>query len=277
MLELIHASFAEVSELFSAKAEGFELEQFPGYTSDQWGIKAHNRPWVEKYGNFKSGQKVLEIGGGYSLFPKYLVDKYRLEAWIADDFGKRSEEPLWNRWGDPDILPKKYPNVRYIFERFGSYSSNLPDSYFDRIFTISTLEHIPIGQRMDVFKDMHRCLKPGGRQLHTIDLQLPTIREALFQAAGDKVALLRSIFKGAKSELFTWINIIENSGVILKASLPNTIKLLDRGILVESPDVVYRFYPPNFSPKPYHPSASLLLIIEKGTGGDRPKSGGFER
>lgn len=103
-LRLTNASFAKISELFRYKENGFQLETFPGYTHDQWGIKAHNRPWIEEVGNFSKGQKILEIGGAYSLLPKYLTEKYNLEAWVGDDFGLPSKEQIWSRWGDPGKL-----------------------------------------------------------------------------------------------------------------------------------------------------------------------------
>lgn len=66
----------------------------------------------------------------------------------------------------------------------------------------------------------------------------------------------------ARSQIRRWIQIIEDSGVRIATSIPNAISLLDRRILVETPDVVFRFYPPNDEPKPYNPTASLLLIAD---------------
>lgn len=266
MLVLTHATLATVDELFRYKSQGFRLNDFPGYTPDQWGIKAHNRPWIEESGQFAKGQRVIEVGAGYSLLPKYLAEKYEVEAWIGDDFGMSSEELLWSRWGNPLDLPRKYPSVKYVFKRFGSFSSDYSDAYFDRIFSVSTLEHIPVDCRLAVLKDMHRCLKPDGRELHTIDIATLAPRENL--KAGlkhgliDKLPLLNTIVKKHSSEIGNWMEIIKASGVGIVAPIPNPMQLLDRRILVESPDVVYRFYPPNDAPKPYRPSASLLLIIE---------------
>lgn len=265
MLMLTHAAMATVDELFRYKSQGFKLDDFPGYTLDQWGIKAHNRPWIEKNGQFAKGQKVIEIGGGYSLLPKYLAEKYELEAWIGDDFGMTSEEPIWSRWGNPLDLPSRYPSVKYVFEQFGTFSSQYPDAYFDRIFTVSTLEHIPYQHRLVVLKDMHRCLKPGGRQLHTIDISTMSPNLVMIVALVEKIDKF-SILKRVKgkyiSEIRSWFELIKASGVKIGVPIPNPIQLLDRQILVESPDVVYRFCPPNNAPKSYRPSASLCIIME---------------
>ena len=266
MLVLTHASLATVDELFRYKSQGFQLEDFPGYTPDQWGIKAHNRPWIEEAGEFAEGQKIIEVGGAYSLLTKYLAQKYALEAWIGDDFGMTSREPVWSRWGDPLGLPAAHPSVRYVFERFGTFSPEYPDAYFDRILAVSTLEHIPREGRLQVLSDMHRCLKRGGKQLHTIDIGTgPSLKRILMFALMDKMAGLLTLSKATRiplSGIRSWIELFRASGVEIGTSVPNSIQLLDRRILVESPDVVYRFYPPNDAPKPYHPGASLLLIIE---------------
>lgn len=262
MLILTHVSLATVEELFRYKANGFSLEEFPGYSDDQWGIKAHNRPWIEEVGQFQGGHKIVEVGGAFSLLPKYLSDKFGLEAWIADDFGKSSGEMIWSRWGNPHELPEKYPSVKYTFENFGSFSEKHPTEYFDRIFTVSTLEHIPQNERINVLKDMHRCLKHGGRQLHTIDIEIPAMHMSMLTLLVDRFKIGRMIFNKYKSEIIRWVELFEQSGIKVQASIPSATILFDRKTLVESPDVVYRLYPPNNSPKPYCPAASLLLVIE---------------
>jgi len=47
MLVLTSCTLATVEQLFRYKKKGLQLEEFPGSTRDQWGIKAHNRPWIE--------------------------------------------------------------------------------------------------------------------------------------------------------------------------------------------------------------------------------------
>lgn len=261
MLTLTHLSLATVEQLFRYKSQGFTLPDFPGYSEDQWGIKAHNRPWIEEVGRFAPGQRVLEVGGAYSLLPKYLGEKYNLEPWIGDDFGGSTDAGMWARWGDPRELPIKYPSVRYVFQPFGVFSPEYPDRYFDRIFSVSTLEHIPKPVIVDVFKDMHRCLRPGGVQIHTIDisplLNVNVAAQGLYYASklsGRPLRLLNGIW--------SWLRVLELSGVTLRAKVPGLASLIDRSTLVESADVVYRFFPPNNAPKPYRPWASLLAIIE---------------
>lgn len=262
MLVLTHASFARVDELFRYKASGFELPPFPGYTADQWGIKAHNRPWIEEVGQFRSGQRIVEVGGAYSRLPEYLGARYELEPWVADDFGMESDEPMWARWGDPQELPARYPDVTYVFKRIGSFPSELPTHAFDRVFSVSTLEHIPAQSIPLVLKDMHRLLTRGGIELHTIDIPIQSPGRLMAKWAASKVTPLRRLHRRLDNDVHRWIEAFRESGVRIEAKTPDLFALFSRAVLVESPDVVYRFYPPNDSPKPYMPSASMLLIIE---------------
>lgn len=265
MLVLTQASLATVEEMFQFKKLGFELPAFAGYTPDQWGIKAHNRPWIDAVGRFEKGQRIIEVGGAYSTLPHFLGQKYGLEAWIGDDFGMSAAESVWSRWGDPRELPARYPSVKYVFERFGEYSPSFPNAYFDRIFSVSTLEHLPVKQRLDAFKDMHRCLKPGGIEIHSIDIHTMDPPLLITAAVLDFIPLVNHLvaaFTRYPLEMRTWFRTIEASGVKIEASVPNPFRLLHRKVLVDSPDVVYRFYAPNNTPKAYRPAASMLIIIE---------------
>jgi len=261
VLTLTHVSFATTEQLFNYKFSGFRLREFPGYSHDQWGIKAHNRPWIDEMGRFSRGHRVIEVGGAYSRLPEYFHENYGVEAWIGDDFGMGDKDGLWSRWGNPQELPGKYPTVKYVFEPFGKFDGKYQSQYFDRIFSVSTLEHIPFENRLDVFKDMNRCLKPGGRQLHTIDIST-SWRKLLFSSMVDCVPGIKHLSWNGQSEIRSWINIIRQSGVKISAAVPSPLRLFNREVLVESPDVIYRFYPPIDNPKQYMPAASLLVVIE---------------
>lgn len=262
MLVLASASLARVTDLFRYKSSGFALPPFPGYTNDQWGIKAHNRPWVEEAGRFQGGQRILEVGGAYSRLPEYLGERYGVEPWIADDFGMTSGEPMWARWGDPSTLPEKFPGTKYVFRRLGEFAPELPDNSFDRIFSVSTLEHVPDAARPAVLRDMHRLLASGGVELHTIDISIQAPKRLMLKWLASKLPPSRMLHRRLDNDIRRWMTLLSASGVKIEARVPSLLELLDRSVLVETPDVVYRFYPPNDAPKPYVPSASLLLVIE---------------
>jgi hypothetical protein len=45
----------------------------------------------------------------------------------------------------------------------------IQDAYFDILFSISVIEHVPLSAFTDFLSDHHRILKPGGRGIHLID------------------------------------------------------------------------------------------------------------
>ena len=163
--------------------------------------------------------------------------------------------------GDPQALVTMHPTVTYRFENFGP-GSDYPSAHFERIFTVSTLEHIARPLRLGVLKDIHRCLAPGGVELHTIDINIPKPWQVLVSAGAELAHVGFALDRLYKNSIGAWVRLFRKSGVTFDVKAPNSLQLLDRSLLVESPDVVYRFYPPNDSPKRYRPSASLLLTIE---------------
>lgn len=52
----------------------------------------------------------------------------------------------------------------------GEFSEELPENYFDMVFSVSVLEHVPIDWLENVIKDIHRILKKGGISCHSIDV-----------------------------------------------------------------------------------------------------------
>lgn len=297
MLTLKEFRFATVDELFEYKSRNIELLPFGGYSKDQWGIKAHNRPWIIDAGSFKKGQKIIEVGGAFSTLPVYIAHKYGLEAWIGDDFGAAADEvKMWSRWGDPYELPKKYPDMNYIFKPFGKFSKEYQDNFFDRVFSVSTLEHIPFNCVLPVLKDMHRVLKKGGIELHSIDVvpigDISIINGLKYILNSDTKKLNRNVY-GYKniilammlerlslktgvdlfigklkylSPIWQWLKLFEKSGVdisiITSKNYPYMDTLLSKNTLFESYDGIYRFRIPINKPKKYNPTASLLMIIE---------------
>lgn len=256
---LTHAQFATVEQLFDYKEQKFSLPPFPGYSDDQWGIKAHNRPWIEATGAFKKGERIAEVGGAYSLLPEYLSDRYGTESTIIDDFGGYSNETdMWQRWGNPDEWIAAHPKVNYIKHPVGFFRKEIPDNYFDCIFSVSTLEHIPKKLWPAVFKDMLRITKPGGRQIHTIDIPLYSLRKSLqwlLWSAIPFTSVIRS------HPLREWKSALKAAGVNFEADWPSMLHMFDRALLIESSDVIFRFYPP-INKRKIYPSGGFSLLIQ---------------
>jgi hypothetical protein len=247
-----------------------------------WGIKGHNRPFILENCKFQEGMKVVEIGGAYSDLPQHIAQTYGCEVHVIDDFGVESAEPLWNRWGSREELMQKNPDVKYIFERVGNIDNpNIPLDYYDVIFSVSTIEHIPHEKVMkQVFLHSEKMLKKGGIMVHCIDLQVPlklhktkdlkglllgTLGYYLYYtfstpfASAEKPQL--KTLRGWKSFLKkTFGSQISFAGV----GVPNAWESsFNTDVVVEPMEIIYKIYPPKNETKLYRRNGTFVLIIRK--------------
>jgi hypothetical protein len=96
-------------------------------------------------------------------------------VWAADDFGRSVDDPFWLRGGSPAEHIQQHPEVKYVLERLGDPAqSSLPQGYFDVVYSLSTLEHVPSRLMSAVWRHMDALLKPGGEMLHGIDFLFPS-------------------------------------------------------------------------------------------------------
>jgi predicted O-linked N-acetylglucosamine transferase (SPINDLY family)/glycosyltransferase involved in cell wall biosynthesis/predicted O-methyltransferase YrrM/ubiquinone/menaquinone biosynthesis C-methylase UbiE len=107
------------------------------------------------------GSKLLEIGGGNSRVIQALKQNY--ECWNLDKLegGGNGPTQIEDRLG-----------YRLIKDYIGNFNSELPSQYFDCVFSISTLEHIPEDESeyQKICEDIDRVLKPGGWSFHCFDI-----------------------------------------------------------------------------------------------------------
>ena len=82
--------------------------------------------------NFPEGARLLDIGGGDSRIIRWLKDRY--EFWNLDKL-----EGLGNGLTGLDNTS----GFKLVQDYIGAFSKEIPDDYFDGIFSISTLEHVP--------------------------------------------------------------------------------------------------------------------------------------
>jgi SAM-dependent methyltransferase len=266
--EVLAWDLARVSDVFRYQHEKFHAAG--------WGIKGHNRPWIIDNGQWRTGMRFLDVGAGYSDLAAHLAERFNMDGWVADDFGMNEGEGIWSRWGNPSELPQKYPGVNYVFHNLGQPTPELPEGSFDRIYSVSTLEHIPPEAINDVLLHMARLLKPGGLMLHTVDLPFPRTIDC--SGPWNVAAMLARI--GARQLLAAigapghrpYIASIKGWSVLLKRlfclkgrlkSISTMQMILDHNVLVEPPEVIYRYYPPNDTPKLYWRAASLTFILRK--------------
>lgn len=110
------------------------------------------------------GSRILEVGGGYSRVLKYLSRDY--ECWNIDKF-----EGLGN--GPTNMEKIKAQGYRLVRAYMGDFSPELPDNYFDFVFSISALEHTPEKQPEAyerIYRDIQRVSRSGAWSLHLFDI-----------------------------------------------------------------------------------------------------------
>ncbi|HEX2866163.1 MAG TPA: glycosyltransferase [Ignavibacteriales bacterium] len=110
--------------------------------------------------NIPKGSRILEIGGGESRVLRRLAREY--ECWNIDKL-----EGL----GDgPRSVHNK--NIRLVKDYMGSFNKELPGNYFDFVFSISTLEHVPEDEAIfrNICQDIERVMKTGALSLHCFDV-----------------------------------------------------------------------------------------------------------
>lgn len=167
MYQILEASLADLSRLYRYKLdEAFKAD---------FSLKGFDYPWLLTSRAWKPGEKVLDVGAAYSPLPVYIQQTYGCEMWVADDFGINSNDPFWARNNSPREHIARHPEVKYVLERLGDPAqSSLPAGYFDVIYSISALEHVPTEIMPAVWKHLDSLLKPGGEMLHAIDLSFPS-------------------------------------------------------------------------------------------------------
>lgn len=102
-----------------------------------------------------------EVGGGNSRVLRTLANTNRcfnIEQFAGKDGGPAKEV--------------KIDGVDNILVLLGEYSPEIKDEFFDCLFSVSVVEHLPDGKLRDFAEDGLRALKPGGLWLHAIDMYL---------------------------------------------------------------------------------------------------------
>ena len=115
--------------------------------------RVREKPWPELrflFDNYlTSRDRVLDLGCGNGRFQEFLKDKG------VDYIGVDPSEKLI------EIAKKKYPRQKFL----SADALRLPfsDSYFDKVYSIAVLHHIPSDESRGQFlKETKRILKPGG-------------------------------------------------------------------------------------------------------------------
>ena len=136
-------------------------------------IRRTEYPWAIQQAKLDKKMKILDVGSGISLFPVFLASKGH------DVFSIDNDEILMNRVS-PELAKLSGVTVNYSFVDVTKI--NFEDETFDRVFCISTIEHLEEEiidskyvnyhkKNLDVkaIGEMLRVLKPGGILIFTFD------------------------------------------------------------------------------------------------------------
>ncbi|MFC1630003.1 class I SAM-dependent methyltransferase [Patescibacteria group bacterium] len=105
----------------------------------------------EKY--ITSGEKVLDLGCGNGR----LSEIYKGTEYVGVD---NSEKLI-------QIAKQKYPDNEFLVA--DAFQLPFPDNYFDKVFSIAVLHHIPSKElRLQFLKEVKRILKPKGLLIFTV-------------------------------------------------------------------------------------------------------------
>jgi SAM-dependent methyltransferase len=92
---------------------------------------------------------------------------------------------------DAEFVPDDSPGVRHVIGDVARVP--FPDAFFDRVFSVSVLEHVPPESRAAAWSEIFRVLRPGGLAVLAIDWVFrltPTLARQL--ATSEQLARLGS-------------------------------------------------------------------------------------
>ncbi len=125
-------------------------------------------PWAWHAGKLSPGLDVLEIGGGLSGF-QFSLSRSGCRVTNVDP---GMDEQQW------PCTPEAIETLNEVFGtsvrliHADAASVHLPACSFDRVFSISVMEHLDEPVRRAAMGKVFDCLRPGGKAILTVDLFL---------------------------------------------------------------------------------------------------------
>ena len=152
---------------FIRKEEYFSwVEEFTAIRDTYASASVHNLKDIQDHYvisrlNQQKNKRILEVGGSDCRVLRNFAASN--ECWNAEKFDGLG-------MGPKKVI--KTPGVKNAFTYLGEFSPELPDGYFDLVFSISVVEHVETPLLKNFFSDIARVLKPGGTTFHAIDAYL---------------------------------------------------------------------------------------------------------
>ncbi len=174
------------------------IQKYLGY--DRPFSRAWEYPWAIHVANLTKRCRFVDVGGGGSPFADYLAkqghDSYVIDPSLDQGislFIDRNKRVFQNIrsfiFGFAFYLLKvnrkcgiktavRNTDVKYFPQ--GADSIDFQDNYFDRVFCLSVMEHIPQEDWKKCIQEFERVLKPGGRLIITLDMDLEEANNRLY-------------------------------------------------------------------------------------------------
>lgn len=127
-------------------------------------------PWAFHATPLHPGMTALEIGGSLAGF-QFVLDRCGLVVSNCDP-GDAARGRGWPVAPESMARLNRLFGTRVTLHPCFLQDAHLPDNTFDRVFAISTLEHIPERELHALIAEIRRILKPGGCFVATVDLFL---------------------------------------------------------------------------------------------------------
>ncbi len=168
-------------------------------------------PWAVDVAGLKPGMNVLDLGGGYSGF-SFTLSKMGMNVTNVDPFVDYG--PSQHYEDRPSDIVRRLNRVFHTnitLKHCTLKEAYFPDESFDRIFCISTIEHLQQEEIMFMMQEIHRILKPSGLCILTVDLflNLEPFTPRMTNEFGRNVSIKwltdtsrMELCKGNKEELF---------------------------------------------------------------------------
>jgi Methyltransferase domain len=167
MFELLELSLADTQRFYEYK-QNCSLEL-------GFGLKGFDYGWLLASHEWKPADKILDVGGAYSELPVHIQQAFGCETWVVDDFGIAENDPFWTRNKSPQEYIAQRPQIKYVLERVGDpRNTSLPEGYFDIVYSVSVLEHVPAELTPAVWRHLGQLVKLGGELVHAIDIPFPS-------------------------------------------------------------------------------------------------------
>jgi SAM-dependent methyltransferase len=155
--------YASCEDLIALKARYLHLccRKPDSLDSMTWGLKEMGHLFCIDLMQQLGPGRALEVGAGYSTFFDEAIGQ-TWESWMIDKSGFYSKEIY-----DSGLQNRKY--TKCIEGLMGEFSNELKPDYFDLVYSVSAIEHVPLEELDSLYADMYRVLKPGGSMIHSID------------------------------------------------------------------------------------------------------------